>query len=71
MDAVGAAFSLKRFLTGVRVVIPMHFGTFPALAGRPEQLKASLASGEHARSDINVHEMQIGDEVSLSELVTN
>src|SRR5581483_2836869 len=27
-------------LLGVRQVVPMHYGTFPELAGRPEQLRA-------------------------------
>lgn len=27
---------------GVKVVVPMHYGTFPALAGTPAQLKATL-----------------------------
>lgn len=30
-------------LLKVRRVIPMHFGTFPALTGRPEELSAELA----------------------------
>ncbi len=25
-----------------RIVVPMHFGTFPALAGTPQELEAAL-----------------------------
>jgi L-ascorbate metabolism protein UlaG (beta-lactamase superfamily) len=30
-------------LLKVQMVIPMHFGTFPALTGRPEDLSALIA----------------------------
>jgi L-ascorbate metabolism protein UlaG (beta-lactamase superfamily) len=30
-------------LLGVRQVVPMHYGTFPALTGRPERLKELVA----------------------------
>ncbi|MDB5097634.1 MAG: yjfR [Cyanobacteria bacterium RYN_339] len=30
---------------GVRRVVPMHFGTFPALSGTPAQLRAATGSG--------------------------
>ena len=41
MDPAAAAKAAE-FL-GVRQVIPMHYGTFPALSGRPEQLRELLA----------------------------
>jgi L-ascorbate metabolism protein UlaG (beta-lactamase superfamily) len=41
MDPVAAAKAAV--LLGVRTVIPMHYGTFPALTGRPEQLRDLLA----------------------------
>jgi len=41
MDPAAAARAAE-FL-GVRQVIPMHYGTFPALSGRPEQLRELLA----------------------------
>jgi L-ascorbate metabolism protein UlaG (beta-lactamase superfamily) len=40
MDPVGAALAVK--LLKVKTVIPMHYGTFPALAGTPDQLRAAL-----------------------------
>jgi L-ascorbate metabolism protein UlaG (beta-lactamase superfamily) len=30
-------------LLGVRAVVPMHYGTFPPLTGRPDDLRAALA----------------------------
>jgi L-ascorbate metabolism protein UlaG (beta-lactamase superfamily) len=30
-------------LLGVKTVIPMHYGTFPVLVGRPEQLRELVA----------------------------
>jgi L-ascorbate metabolism protein UlaG (beta-lactamase superfamily) len=33
-----AAYAIR--LLGVKHVIPMHYGTFPALTGTPEQLRA-------------------------------
>ena len=41
MDPVAAAKATA--LLGVRTVIPMHYGTFPALTGRPEQLRELVA----------------------------
>jgi L-ascorbate metabolism protein UlaG (beta-lactamase superfamily) len=32
-------------LLGVKTVVPMHFGTFPALTGRPSQLQELVGSG--------------------------
>ena len=32
-------------LLGVKTVVPMHFGTFPALAGRPSDLQKLVGSG--------------------------
>ena len=42
MDPVGAALAVE--LLGVADVAPMHYGTFPILAGTPDQLRAALAS---------------------------
>jgi L-ascorbate metabolism protein UlaG (beta-lactamase superfamily) len=51
MDPSGAALAVE--LLGVRDVIPMHYGTFPILAGTPDQLRAALAArGLH---DVVVH----------------
>ena len=37
MDPAGAAKAVE--MLGVRQVVPMHYGTFPALTGSPEELK--------------------------------
>jgi L-ascorbate metabolism protein UlaG (beta-lactamase superfamily) len=42
MGPTEAALAVK--LLGVDKVIPMHFGTFPALAGTPAELRSALAS---------------------------
>ena len=53
MSPLEAAHAVR--LLGVRQVIPMHYGTFPALAGTPEELRSAL--GDHAAE---VLEMQPG-----------
>jgi L-ascorbate metabolism protein UlaG (beta-lactamase superfamily) len=40
MDPAGAALATK--LLKVKTVVPMHFGTFPALTGTPDELRAAL-----------------------------
>ena len=52
MDPRSAAKAAR--LLGVETVIPMHFGTFPILAGRPDQLR------DHAGGDFGVLEMAVG-----------
>jgi L-ascorbate metabolism protein UlaG (beta-lactamase superfamily) len=42
MDPAAAAHAVE--LLGVDAVAPMHYGTFPALAGTPEQLRSELAN---------------------------
>lgn len=42
MDPAAAAKACE--LLGVRQVVPMHWGTFPLLTGKPEQLKALVSS---------------------------
>jgi L-ascorbate metabolism protein UlaG (beta-lactamase superfamily) len=41
MDPAAAALAAK--MLGVKRVVPMHYGTFPILAGTPEDLQAELA----------------------------
>ncbi|MEO6238307.1 MAG: metal-dependent hydrolase [Vicinamibacterales bacterium] len=41
MDPVAAAKACE--MLGVRQVVPMHYGTFPALTGSPEELKQLVA----------------------------
>jgi L-ascorbate metabolism protein UlaG (beta-lactamase superfamily) len=42
MDPVGAALAAE--LLGVRDVLPIHWGTFPLLAGTPQQLQDAIAA---------------------------
>ena len=42
MDPAAAALAVE--LLGVADVAPMHYGTFPILAGTPDELRAALAS---------------------------
>jgi L-ascorbate metabolism protein UlaG (beta-lactamase superfamily) len=53
MDPAAAAKAAE--LLGVRKVIPMHYGTFPILTGRPEQLRELVAP-----LGVEVVEMQPG-----------
>lgn len=53
MDPAAAAKAVE--LLGVRTVIPMHYGTFPVLTGRPEQLRELVAP-----LGVEVVEMQPG-----------
>jgi L-ascorbate metabolism protein UlaG (beta-lactamase superfamily) len=46
-------------LLGVREVLPIHYGTFPALAGTPDQLVDELAARNLA--DVRVHALQAGE----------
>jgi L-ascorbate metabolism protein UlaG (beta-lactamase superfamily) len=55
MDPDGAALAAK--MTGAKSVIPMHYGTFPALKGTPAELKDAL---KKMGSTINVVEMKPG-----------
>jgi L-ascorbate metabolism protein UlaG (beta-lactamase superfamily) len=59
MDPVGAAQAVE--LLGVKHVLPMHYGTFPALAGTPDQLREALAA--RGLSDVEVHAPRPGDTV--------
>lgn len=51
MDPAGAALAVE--LLGVRDVMPIHYGTFPALAGTPDHLRAALA--DRGLGGITVH----------------
>jgi L-ascorbate metabolism protein UlaG (beta-lactamase superfamily) len=56
MDPVAAAHAVE--LLGVDAVAPMHYGTFPALAGTPEQLRSELA--KRGLGHVTVHETTPG-----------
>jgi L-ascorbate metabolism protein UlaG (beta-lactamase superfamily) len=49
-------------LLGVKHVIPIHYGTFPILAGTPDQLRAELAA--RGLGDVEVHAPEPGGTVS-------
>jgi L-ascorbate metabolism protein UlaG (beta-lactamase superfamily) len=49
-------------LLGVHHVMPIHYGTFPALAGTPEQLRAELVS--RGLSDVEILAPEPGRTVS-------
>jgi L-ascorbate metabolism protein UlaG (beta-lactamase superfamily) len=46
----------------VRHVIPIHYGTFPILAGTPEQLRSELDA--RGVSDVEIHAPEPGGTVS-------
>ena len=48
-------------LLGVRHVVPIHYGTFPVLAGTPAQLRAELDA--RGLTDVEIHAPQPGDAV--------
>jgi L-ascorbate metabolism protein UlaG (beta-lactamase superfamily) len=56
MDPVAAAHAVE--LLGVDAVAPMHYGTFPALAGTPDQLRTELAN--RGLGHVTVHETTPG-----------
>ncbi len=60
MDPAAAAIATE--LLGVKHVVPMHFGTFPILAGTPDALRSALAG--RGLGDVEVHAVQPGGAVS-------
>jgi L-ascorbate metabolism protein UlaG (beta-lactamase superfamily) len=60
MDPTGAALAAK--MLKVKTVIPMHFGTFPMLAGTPDELRAAL---KKEKSTAKVLEFKPGDTQKL------
>jgi L-ascorbate metabolism protein UlaG (beta-lactamase superfamily) len=58
MDPAGAAIAVG--LLGVHHVLPVHWGTFPILAGRPAALAAAL---RERGVEATVHDWQPGDTV--------
>ncbi len=55
MDPEHAAFALREYIKP-KQVIPMHYGTFPAINRTPAELKAALGN-----SPIKVLDMKPGD----------
>jgi L-ascorbate metabolism protein UlaG (beta-lactamase superfamily) len=51
MDPTAAALAVE--LLRVKDVVPLHYGTFPILAGTPDELRAALA--DRGLGDVTVH----------------
>jgi L-ascorbate metabolism protein UlaG (beta-lactamase superfamily) len=60
MDPVAAAQAVE--LLGVDAVAPMHYGTFPILAGTPDQLREELAA--RRLGHVTVHDTSPGGSIS-------
>jgi L-ascorbate metabolism protein UlaG (beta-lactamase superfamily) len=60
MDPAGAALAAK--LLDVRTVVPIHYGTFPILAGTPDEL---AAEGRKIGASFKVLSPQRGVETAL------
>ena len=56
MDPTAAAMAVE--LLRVNHVAPMHYGTFPLLAGTPDQLRTAL--GERGLDSVTVHDPEPG-----------
>jgi L-ascorbate metabolism protein UlaG (beta-lactamase superfamily) len=59
MDPVGAAQAVE--LLGVNHVLPMHYGTFPVLAGTPARLREELERRDLA--GVTVHDVAPGGSI--------
>jgi L-ascorbate metabolism protein UlaG (beta-lactamase superfamily) len=59
MGPEGAALAVE--LLGVMDVMPIHYGTFPALAGTPDQLRTALAA--RGLGDVVVHAPEPGGSI--------
>jgi L-ascorbate metabolism protein UlaG (beta-lactamase superfamily) len=58
MDPAAAAKAVE--LLGVKTVVPMHYGTFPVLSGRPEVLRELVAP-----LGVNVLELKPGEPTAI------
>jgi L-ascorbate metabolism protein UlaG (beta-lactamase superfamily) len=72
MLPIGGVYTMKPLeagtaasLLGVRTVIPMHYGTFPALTGTPAELQKALVL---ANAPARIREMTPGLEVKIKDL---
>ncbi|HEY6056882.1 MAG TPA: metal-dependent hydrolase [Candidatus Limnocylindrales bacterium] len=57
MDPTDAALAVE--LLGAKHVLPVHYGTYPILAGTPAQLREELAA--RRLDDVTVYELQPGE----------
>jgi L-ascorbate metabolism protein UlaG (beta-lactamase superfamily) len=64
MDPHAAALAVE--LLGVRHVVPIHYGTFPILAGTPEQLRHELDL--RGLANVQVHALKPGESLLASSL---
>jgi L-ascorbate metabolism protein UlaG (beta-lactamase superfamily) len=64
MNPVGAALAAQ--LIGAKTVIPMHFGTFPALTGTPTELKKEMVK---LNLPYTVRELTPGVEMKIKDLM--
>ena len=60
MDPTAAAMATE--LLGVKHVLPMHYGTFPLLAGTPDELRSALQA--RGVTGVEVHSMAPGESIS-------
>jgi L-ascorbate metabolism protein UlaG (beta-lactamase superfamily) len=60
MDPEAAAMAVE--LLGVTDVAPMHYGTFPILAGTPAELKSELAA--RSLGHVRVHDIEAGQSIT-------
>ncbi|MDH5402512.1 MAG: metal-dependent hydrolase, partial [Candidatus Heimdallarchaeota archaeon] len=58
MDSIGAAYAAQ--LLGLKSIIPIHYGTFPILAGNPNDLTHALDG-----TGIAVHAINPGESVNF------
>ena len=56
MDPTAAALATE--MLGVKHVLPIHYGTFPALTGTPDELRSELA--KRRLTDVEVHAVEPG-----------
>ena len=59
MDPAGAALAVE--MLGVREVMPIHYGTFPALAGTPDEFRGALEA--RGLGDVTVHAPRPGGSI--------
>ena len=64
MDPHSAALAVE--LLGVRHVVPIHYGTFPILAGTPDELRHEL--DHRGLSRVRVHALKPGETLRVSDL---
>ena len=65
-----AAYALNQLLHTVRVVVPMHYGTFPALKGTPQELQECLINTFRPEGrEVKVQIMGYGQSLTLEEVV--